>query len=150
MKKYSIVLFLVISFVAINAQEVISNLNYNQALIATGAARNNTTVSAKRNSLSLPFFDDFANKEVYPKADLWVDNFVYINDHLQTNAISYGVATFDGLNQFGRPYNTTTPNAYGTADTLTSLPIDLSAFTCSGLIYTTVPKKAPVWVSPAP
>jgi hypothetical protein len=129
MKKYSIVLFLVISFVAINAQEVISNLNYNQALIATGAARNNTTVSAKRNSLSLPFFDDFANKEVYPKADLWVDNFVYINDHLQTNAISYGVATFDGLNQFGRPYNTTTPNAYGTADTLTSLPIDLSAFT---------------------
>lgn len=55
----------------------------------------------------------------------WLDHYVYVNDVYPVNKLSYGVATFDGLNEFGLPYNNT-PNAYGGADTLTSMPINLS------------------------
>ncbi len=125
---FSIVSFCVISTAI--AQEVVSPINYNSALIFKNNAVTSKTVSSnKRNSLSLPFFDDFAYKQLYPDGNLWVDSFVYVNDNLQANAISYGVATFDGLNQFGLAYDVTTPNAYVAADTLTSQPIDLSVYT---------------------
>jgi hypothetical protein len=124
-----IIVFLLNYFFA-SSQEVITNLQYNHALMYKNYESVVTLPSAKRSSdtLLLPFFDDFANKGVYPKSTLWLDSFVYVNDHLQANAMSYGVATFDGLNQYGRPYITTTPNAYGTADTLTSKFINLSSF----------------------
>lgn len=112
------------------AQEVVSPINYNSALIFKNREAAGKTISSqKRSSLSLPFFDDFAYKQLYPDVSLWTDSFVYINDNLQANAISYGVATFDGLNQFGLAYDVTTPNAYVAADTLTSQPIDLSVYT---------------------
>lgn len=112
------------------AQEVITNLSYNPVLWNINQTLPQTRPASKRSSdtLQLPFFDDFAYKSIYPKPDLWFDAQVYINDHMQKNAISYGVATFDGLNQFGRPYVTSPPNAYTTADTLTSKYIDLSSF----------------------
>jgi len=114
-------------FVTANAQEVISNLQYNSQLMYRQPS-NNLTAKRASDTLQLPFFDDFANKDVYPKSSLWLDSFVYVNDHFQENALSYGVATFDGLKPNGRPYNTSTPNAYGTADTLTSKMIDLSSY----------------------
>lgn len=124
---FSIALFF-IGNVAVG-QEIISPLNYNSALIyQNNSAIKHAASSQKRSSLSLPFFDDFAYKNLYPDGSLWVDSFVYVNDNLQRNAISYGVATFDGLNQLGLAYDVTTPNAYVAADTLTSQPIDLSVF----------------------
>jgi hypothetical protein len=124
---FSIVSFFIYA-VAVG-QEVVSPINYNSALIyKNNAATKQPASSQKRSSLSLPFFDDFAYKSLYPDGNLWVDSFVYINDNLQANPISYGVATFDGLNQFGLAYDVTTPNAYVAADTLTSQPIDLSVF----------------------
>jgi hypothetical protein len=114
-------------FTGVNAQEVISNLQYNSQLVFK---KPSNQLAAKRASdtLQLPFFDDFANKDVYPKSELWLDSFVYVNDHFQKNAMSYGIATFDGLKPNGRPYNASTPNAYGYADTLTSKMIDLSSY----------------------
>jgi hypothetical protein len=127
-----ILLILCSSIFSIAAQEVVSNLQCNPALLFSKNKRagNMYLSNQKRNNdtLQLPFFDDFAHKDIYPKSALWLDSFVYINDHLQKNAISYGVATFDGLNQYGRPYVTSPPNAYSTADTLTSKYIDLSSF----------------------
>jgi len=61
---------------------------------------------------------------------LWIDNFVYRNNTYAIDPPSYGVATFDGLNEVGYPYNFTTTSA-GLADMLTSVPIDL-AFDGSG------------------
>ncbi len=114
-------------FTGVHAQEVISNLQYNSQLVFK---KPSNQLAAKRagDTLQLPFFDDFANKDVYPKSELWLDSFVYVNDHFQKNAMSYGVATFDGLKPNGRPYNASTPNAYGNADTLTSKMIDLSSY----------------------
>lgn len=87
---------------------------------------------AATDTLQLPFADDFSNKSIYPDPDKWTDNYVFINNTYPLNKISYGVATFDGLNQYGQPYNTDSgriDETYGGADTLTSKPIDLSGFT---------------------
>lgn len=56
----------------------------------------------------------------------WMDNYAWWNTTNPIEPISIGVATLDGLNEFGLPYNNTVTNAYGQADVLTSKPIDLS------------------------
>lgn len=56
---------------------------------------------------------------------LWVDNFAYINREYAYLPPSLGVATLDGLNEKGRPYNVSVPNSWGRADYLTSTKIDL-------------------------
>ena len=56
----------------------------------------------------------------------WMDNHAWINQTLPLFPPTIGVATLDGLNAFGQPYNNSTPTAYGDADVLTSAPIDLS------------------------
>jgi len=55
------------------------------------------------------------------------DGGVFINDDMAPNAISSGVATFDGVKYNGFPYSTTQVNGY--ADNLTSLPFYLGSFT---------------------
>lgn len=70
---------------------------------------------------TLPFVDDFALDGPFPNQDLWIDNHVYINTDLAVSPPSVGVATFDGLNNAGSPYNSN-----GSGDTLTSTEIDLN------------------------
>lgn len=57
----------------------------------------------------------------------WLDSYVYINNHMAVNPPSIGVATFDGLNEDGYPYDFDIQDNYGIADYLTSKPINLSA-----------------------
>ena len=57
---------------------------------------------------------------------IWIDNFVYRNNTFPINPLSIGVATFDGLNANGYPYDWSSPSAYGIADYLTSKPINLN------------------------
>ncbi|MDB5282918.1 MAG: hypothetical protein JWO06_1993, partial [Bacteroidota bacterium] len=65
---------------------------------------------------------------------LWFDNFAYINNTYPINPPTIGVATLDGLNEFGEPYNSNA-NSYGTADYLTSNPIDLSTTSPADSVY---------------
>jgi hypothetical protein len=58
----------------------------------------------------------------------WVDNYAFQNTTFPINPPTIGVATLDGLNEFGRPYNNTVINPIGNADVLTSKPIDLSPY----------------------
>ncbi len=76
-------------------------------------------------SLSLPFIDDFSGGQSYPDTNLWEDAYVYVNQTLGIAPPSLGVATFDGLDQYGWAYNLGSL-ATDTADRLTSRPIDLS------------------------
>ena len=55
---------------------------------------------------------------------LWVDNFVYVNGTYPIKPPTINVATFDGLNEVGKPYDWSL-NSYGQADYLTSTPINL-------------------------
>jgi hypothetical protein len=74
---------------------------------------------ALADSMSLPFWDDFSF--VGKKGDtLWANKrTVRISDDLAINPPSVGVAVFDGLNQFGIPYEND-PIANGFRDTLES------------------------------
>ena len=82
------------------------------------------------------FWDDFSQQSIYPKKELWLDNFVFINSSMAYRPMSYNVATFDGLNALGIPYNPGVINSKGSiADRLTSVPIDLSKYTEGDSIY---------------
>jgi len=56
---------------------------------------------------------------------LWIDNYVYRNNTYAVDPPSYGVATFDGLDRLGYPYDFTTISS-GDNDYLTSVPLDLA------------------------
>ena len=72
---------------------------------------------------TLPFFDDFSS--TYKRDLLWLDDFVFINNTYCISPPNYGVATFDGLDSLGLPYNNSILNLSGVADKLTSCKIDL-------------------------
>lgn len=83
----------------------------------------------------LPFFDDFSepfNQLPYaggywPDQSRWTDFQAFINDNLPIDPISVGVATLDGVDGLGRPYSWFGSNFSQPADSLTSIPIDLSS-----------------------
>ena len=78
------------------------------------------------DTLNLPFYDDFSDAVVVPVQDRWMDFYAYVNLDMPVAPPSFGVATFDGLNQYGRAYNIVNSNSHGVADYLTSAPIDLN------------------------
>lgn len=78
-----------------------------------------------QGSVSLPFRDDFSNPGPWPQSQLWLDQEVFINRTQGRGPITLGVATFDGMNRYGRAYNLNR-QATDTADHLTSRVIDLS------------------------
>ena len=58
---------------------------------------------------------------------LWIDEDAFINSRYPIDPVTIGVATLDGLNEFGVPHNGfSDPSAYGVADFLTSKPIALA------------------------
>lgn len=65
---------------------------------------------------------------------MWQDDDVYINGTYGIDPPSIGVATFDGLARTGYPYDFPNYTAYGRADHLTSVPIDLE-YPASDSIY---------------
>lgn len=55
----------------------------------------------------------------------WIDNDVFINDVMGINPPTVGVATFDGVDSVGYPYDFGNESSYGVADKLTSYPLNL-------------------------
>jgi len=83
------------------------------------------------------FLDDFSYSSYYPDTNLWLDNKVYINRTFAKSPITIGVATFEGLDETGYPYDFTAgPTTSVVADYLTSKPIDLGLpLTANDSIY---------------
>lgn len=78
--------------------------------------------------LKLPFFDDFSKpyNKIYPDTALWEQSSsVWVNDGMAIRPPTVNVATFDGLNSKGAPYNPNEILLTGYTDTLMSRPIDL-------------------------
>lgn len=67
----------------------------------------------------------------------WIDNQAYHNYHYAWQPKSLGVATFDGTDEIGYPYDFSNISSYGQADVLTSKPIDLSGLTIADSVYLT-------------
>lgn len=88
-------------------------------------------------SLNLPFFEDFSTtKSLAPNTKNWLPGSgVYINNTLVTNQPSLNVATFDGLNANGTPYNLVNQMTQGFTDTLTSQPVNLGGKVAADSVY---------------
>jgi hypothetical protein len=130
MNKIFKIIALLLFVLNLSAQEKLVPLTGNLHLINSDYTNYNllsqktTTVS----SVSIPFFDDFyyAATSPYPSSGLWADSSVYVNTGFAIAPPTIGVATFDGLNKKGSPYNIyATAVVSGGADTLTSKPINL-------------------------
>lgn len=55
----------------------------------------------------------------------WLDNGVWINSTMGIEPPTIGVATFDGVDSIGHPYDFNNEGSYGPADYLTSYPLNL-------------------------
>lgn len=78
--------------------------------------------SRSSDSLSIPFFEDFSYQNSYPDNALWLDRSATVSSTLALRPPGYGIATLDGTDSNGKPYQAT--NVNGAADTLTSKPFN--------------------------
>lgn len=105
-------------------------------------------INGERELLTLPFFDDFANHRggrTSPNLLFWQDDDVYINNVMPIDPLTIGVATLDGLDAKGYPYDFTDQYAQGPADTLTSQGIDLSGLDSTDNVYLSFYFQAGGW-----
>jgi hypothetical protein len=131
--RLSALLFL---FLALTVQGQVlyeTGLNCNPTLVKKHAellSRSALKLPAITDTISLGpkgFLDDFSKAGPYPDTTLWLDNFTFINRTYGKAPVTLGVATFDGMNAAGIPYDWgATSTSASIADYLTSKPIDLS------------------------
>lgn len=130
----------ILSCIIINAQEVLKPLgaNINISRQAKSTAHQQASKTSSITPLDLPIFEDFSYsyKSSYPSVSFWADSSVYINQGYGIAPPNFGVATFDGLNKNGYPYDlSASVSTSASADTLTSLPINLKQ--TGSYVYTT-------------
>ena len=96
-----------------------------------GGRGNVTTATARQSELkpiALPFWDDFSFTagDGYVNDTLWINaKSTWVNNGLTIDPPSVFVATFDGLDSIGKPYNPTDLLAKGFADKMVSRGIKL-------------------------
>ncbi len=130
---FTALLFFTFSY-GVYAQEILMSTDNNIVL------RNQKppVIFCRAGALTLPFIDDFSycQKNNYPNPQLWQSNQTFINSTYAVRPPTLGVATFDGLNEHGVPYDTSFANFNPrSADTLRSQAIDLSGYMASDSIY---------------
>lgn len=127
-KKYTLITLLLSIFCQVSwAQFQIIPLKYTEK---------STPSSAKITALSLPFFDDFSTSTNRQDLSKWQKGGgVFINNTFTNNHPTLNVATFDGLNATGTPYDFINSLSEGSTDTLTSLSIDLLGKTVDDSLY---------------
>ncbi|MDA0194620.1 MAG: T9SS type A sorting domain-containing protein [Bacteroidetes bacterium] len=80
----------------------------------------------ENDTIQLPFWDDFSQSVNSPNPELWVNSEnIFINSSMGTNPPTLNVATFDGTDAFGVPYDINSDFVMNT-DNLVSKAIDLS------------------------
>lgn len=120
---FAILSFLLVGISA-SAQEILTNPFYNAAVAKQHSIK---SVEANKNStITLPFYDDFSVKSVFPSSLRWADKYAFVNTDYAKYPPSIGVATLDALNDKGSLYSGAGPNPFD-ADILTSLPIRLDS-----------------------
>ena len=127
----NIVLIVILCFSSIlKGQEVISHLVSNPIFKSE-----KVLVKKNKSAITLPFFDDFSYNSPIADIDLWQQSSVFINRTYPINPVTIGVATFDGLDEYGfvRDYSQVNPSA--PSDTLLSQVIDLSAVDTAYLMF---------------
>lgn len=119
-----------------------SNISFSQGLVENELTTNHIIISKYeqiKSSYRTPslsdtiilgvkgILDDFSGNGPYPDTAIWLDNKVFINRDFAKAPISLGVATFEGLDYNGFPYDFTAGSTTSAvADFLTSKPIHLN------------------------
>ncbi len=116
-------------FSTFGQSEKIFPLGYNpvikQALSSKVQSASSNKTSVANDTLTLPFFDDFSSLTIWPDQQRWMDSLAFVNYNFPINPPTLGVATFDGLDANGNPYDNSSTAAKGLCDELTSKPLDL-------------------------
>jgi len=118
---------------ALFSQEVVSGLQSNPS-ISKSVMVPRLAKGLNADTISLPFFDDFSGKSIYPDRNNWDDQYVFINNTYSNRQITTGIATFDAIDDKGRLYETSTPAGF-VADKLTSKPFNLDYPASSGIWF---------------
>lgn len=128
----------ILTITAMHGQEVLRPLKVNAQLQHPAGTAGSRTVVEMRDTLCLPFLDDFSGKYVfvdgaltscgdtieqvssalYPSAVYWTDSNAFVNNTYPSLPPTYGVVTLDGIDKRGKPYNEASSLAQ--ADFLTS------------------------------
>ena len=124
-KRNTLFLFVFLLATNVYSQEIISTLRVNPKLLKETKIKH-IPLKSTSTSLHLPFIDDFSNYTGYPDANLWSDNYVFVNKQFALFPPTVGVATFDALDPNGYMY-TWSSNLQFSADTLTSRAIRLDS-----------------------
>lgn len=95
----------------LSAQEVLTGFSHPDR-VPTPRQRDQQT-------LTLPFYDDFSNSQLYPDAQKWADRYVYVNPGFPLHPVTRNAATFDVLDAEGHVYDYAISNPF-VAEQLTS------------------------------
>jgi hypothetical protein len=119
-RRLPITIFLIYTFFTSYSQLVLVPVTKEFNSKSTTNSRTKST-----DPVLLPFWDDFSTvRNGYADSKLWqFGNSVYVNEGMGINPPSINVATFDGLDSIGRPYNINDILAKGIADKMISAPI---------------------------
>ena len=80
----------------VKGQEVVSHLVSNPILESK-----KLVAKKNKNAIVLPFIDDFSYNSSVVNTDLWEQSSVFVNKTYPINPVTIGVATFDGLDEYG-------------------------------------------------
>ena len=114
----------------LNGQEVFSDLVSNSVLNG-----NKLVVNKNKSAITLPFFDDFSYDSPVANINLWQQSSIFVNRTYPINPVTIGVATFDGLDEYGFARNFFQANPSAPSDTLLSQEIDLSAVDTAYMMF---------------
>ncbi len=122
-------LIICLGMAKVHAQEVLLPVQQNPEKSYEAVSKQRAAILAKDDILSLPFRDDFTNTGPYPDLAKWIDQDVFINKGFGVHPKTYGVATFDILDDSGQIYDhATIDNIPFAADHLTSRKISLGGY----------------------
>ncbi|MCR9154411.1 MAG: T9SS type A sorting domain-containing protein [Bacteroidetes bacterium] len=102
------------------------------------------STAKSKQALNLPFKDDFSYPGNTVDPSKWELSDVWVNQTWARSPITLGIATFDGLNRFGRPFRYVGNDSVG--DVLSSREIDLS--NVSDSVYLSFYFQAGGWGEP--
>lgn len=130
MIRWFCVLFFICVTTLLSSQEVISNLISNPLLL-----NEKFMCNTDKKTLSLPLIDDFSYHTRIVNPDFWEKSSVFVNRTYPINPPTVGVATFDGLDEFGFARDFNQINISSPSDTLLSKKINLSTYPSVYLMF---------------
>ena len=129
MKYIFLVFFNCIAFF-LSSQEVCTDL-----VVDPIYSLNNPNLFTKGFPNDLLFFDDFSTENIFVSDNLWDFSSAKVTRNYAINPPSLGVATFDGLDEFGLARDFSVINSSAPSDTLLSKPIDLSGMSTAFFMF---------------